>query len=93
MAKNATRSTPVQSIFGMTPAKAGEMLAALTEREQQVAVLMADGLKNMKIAKQLGISTKTLDIHRAHLKRKLKADTSVAVARIVLAERFGEHLR
>jgi two-component system response regulator FixJ len=47
----------------------------LTPRELQVFGLMADGMKNMAIAKYLGISRKTLDIHRTKVVEKMKART------------------
>src|SRR5882724_8511879 len=56
-AKAALR-TPIESILGISPAKASELIVALTERELQVAELMATGAKNGKIAVQLGISLK-----------------------------------
>jgi FixJ family two-component response regulator len=50
-------------------------LDQLTPREMQVFGLMADGMKNMAIAKRLGISRKTLDIHRTKVVDKMKART------------------
>ena len=92
MAKTKQASGPVESILGVSASRAGELLGVLTERERQVADLMASGTKNRKIAKELGISPKTLDIHRANLKRKLKCQTSVDVARVVIADLLGKHL-
>lgn len=80
------------TIFGVQPEAAGDLLAKLTTREQQVAEFMAQGLNNKTIAEKLGISVKTLDVHRYTLKKKLKAGTSVDVARVVLANRIGEQL-
>ena len=85
--------TPVESILGITPAKASVLLVALTEREQQVAELMATGTKNGKIVAQLGISVNTLFIHQANVKRKLNAKTAVDVVRVVYANKFGEYLQ
>jgi two-component system response regulator FixJ len=53
----------------------------LSPRELEVFHFMADGMKNTSIAKQLGISTKTLDIHRCNVLGKLKARTSADLAR------------
>jgi DNA-binding NarL/FixJ family response regulator len=94
MAKAKSKSSsPVESILGISTAKALEMLDTLTDREQQVASLMATGKKNRGIAEELGISSKTLDIHRTNVKRKLNGKTSIDVARVVFAKKFGEHLR
>lgn len=84
--------SPVESILGISAAEAVELLANLTDRERQIADRMATGDKNKNIAESLGISTKTLDIHRTNVKRKLKANGPVDIARIVFAKKFGEHL-
>jgi two-component system response regulator FixJ len=55
--------------------------ARLTPREWEVFYLMADGLPNTAIASQLGISRKTLDIHRANVLEKMKARTRADLAR------------
>ena len=92
MAKKASKApvTPLEAILGITPEAATELLGTLTEREQEVATLMATGDKNKNIAAKLGISTKTLDIHRANLKWKLKTRGPVDVARVVYAKAVGE---
>jgi two-component system response regulator FixJ len=56
-------------------------ISRLTPRELQVFGLMADGMKNMAIAKHLGISRKTLDIHRTKVVEKMKARTWADLAR------------
>ena len=86
------KKTPIQSILEMTPAEAEEALATLTPREREVAEKMAAGIPNAKIAEEMGISAKTLDIHRSKVQRKLRAKTSVAIARIVFAQKFGKYL-
>lgn len=91
MAKKAQKAvTPLEAIVGISPERAGELLGSLTEREHEVAALMATGEKNKHIAAKLGISTKTLDIHRANLKWKLKTRGPVDVARVVFAEALGK---
>jgi two-component system response regulator FixJ len=96
MAKGKAKAgsrTPVESILGISSAKAAEVLGSLTEREQQVAELMATGAKNRQIAANLGISVKTLDIHRTNVRRKLNAKTAVDIVRVVYAEKFGAFLQ
>jgi len=46
-------------------------LDGLTEREQEVLKLIADGLTNQEIADQLTISAKTVEQHRANIMAKL----------------------
>ena len=44
---------------------------ALTAREREVLILVAQGQTNQAIAEQLGLSRKTVDVHRTNLMRKL----------------------
>ncbi|MBX9681800.1 MAG: response regulator [Gemmataceae bacterium] len=67
-------------------------VASLTRREVQVVDLMVAGVKNRTIAAQLGISTKTLDIHRANIMRKFGTKTIADLVRwrmVDKAERTG----
>jgi two-component system response regulator NreC len=50
---------------------AKEALDGLTEREQEVLKLIADGLTNQEIADKLTISVKTVERHRANIMSKL----------------------
>jgi FixJ family two-component response regulator len=50
-----------------------ERLDQLTLREQEVMALVVTGLSNKVIARQLGISYRTVEIHRAHVMHKMKA--------------------
>ncbi len=52
-------------------ALAGESAAVLTERELEVLRLVALGHTNTEIAKQMYISPRTVETHRANLQRKL----------------------
>ena len=45
----------------------------LTEREREVLDLVAAGEPNKVIARQLGISFRTVELHRAHIIEKLRA--------------------
>ena len=58
-----------------------ERIARMTRREREVFGLMADGMKNQMIARHLGISRKTLDIHRTKVVDKMKARTWADIAR------------
>ena len=53
----------------------------LTQREQEVMVLVANGLSSQKIAEKLYISTKTVENHRSRIMRKLKAGSVIELAR------------
>jgi FixJ family two-component response regulator len=47
--------------------------ASLTRREQQVMMLVASGLSNKQVGGELGISEKTVKVHRGQVMQKMKA--------------------
>ncbi len=55
---------------------------ALTPREQQVLSGLLDGLTNKLIARNLGISPRTVEIHRANLMAKTKAKNLLEMLRL-----------
>jgi two-component system response regulator DctR len=61
----------------------GRMLACLTEREQAVMRLMLDGRPNKLIADQLGISVRTVEVHRARVFDKMKVKSAVELANVL----------
>jgi PAS domain S-box-containing protein len=48
----------------------------LTPREREIAALLVDGKTSKVIAKQIGLSPRTVEMHRAKLMRKFSAATS-----------------
>lgn len=57
-------------------------LANLTQREHEVLCAMVGGLGNKQIGKELKISPRTVEIHRANLLGKLNAKSSSEAIRI-----------
>jgi DNA-binding NarL/FixJ family response regulator len=57
----------------------------LTERECQVLARIAAGRSNKAIARELALSTKTVEKHRSNLMRKLGLHNAAAVTRFALA--------
>ncbi|MGH6706447.1 MAG: response regulator transcription factor [Sphingomicrobium sp.] len=58
-----------------------EALQRLTQRERQVLEEIAQGLQSKEVAWKLGISVRTVDVHRSNILAKLSArNTSQAVA-------------
>ena len=47
----------------------------LSEREHEVLIVLARGFTNQEIAKQLFISVRTAETHRAHVMQKLRFET------------------
>jgi DNA-binding NarL/FixJ family response regulator len=58
----------------------------LSEREQEVLRLLALGHTNQEIAKQLFISVRTAETHRAHIMQKLRLATRADLVRYALAQ-------
>jgi DNA-binding NarL/FixJ family response regulator len=52
----------------------------LTEREREVLILVAQGNSTREIAETLHISPNTVDVHRAHLMRKLDLHNIAAIS-------------
>jgi two-component system response regulator FixJ len=58
----------------------------LTRREREVLALIATSATNKEAALNLGISQRTIEIHRAHIMHKLGAKNSVDLARKVMGQ-------
>lgn len=57
---------------------------ALTPREREVLHLVADGLTSREIGETLGISPRTVDVHRKHMMDKLRAPSLAALVRLAI---------
>jgi DNA-binding CsgD family transcriptional regulator len=66
--------------MGMTRAD-----GALTRREWEVALLIAEGASNKEAGRRLGISPRTVEQHRANIMAKLGARNAADLVRIVLS--------
>jgi two-component system, LuxR family, response regulator FixJ len=64
---------------------AEQKTAKLTRRERDIALALLDGRSNKSTAYELGISIRTVEMHRAHIMAKLEA-RSPAEAAIVLVQ-------
>jgi two-component system response regulator NreC len=62
--------------------------STLTEREREVLRLVARGYSNPEIARQLGISAKTVDSHRTHVMAKLDLHSRADVTRYALQQGY-----
>jgi FixJ family two-component response regulator len=56
--------------------------ATLTLREREVLALLVRGLLNKQVAFELGITEYTVQIHRAHIMRKMEADSFATLVRL-----------
>jgi two-component system, NarL family, response regulator NreC len=57
----------------------------LSEREREVLRLLALGYTNQEIAKQLFISVRTAETHRAHVMQKLRLESRAELVRYAIA--------
>ena len=64
--------------------QAGDRLARLSPREAEVARLVAQGLPNKLVARELDISEKTVHIHRQHVMEKTEVASAAELARLIL---------
>jgi DNA-binding CsgD family transcriptional regulator len=64
--------------------EAVRMVFALTERERQVLVLIAEGRSTKEAAAQLGISYKTADSHRSRILEKLGVHETASMVRYAI---------
>jgi two-component system response regulator FixJ len=62
-----------------------DRMASLTRREQDVMRLIVDGKSAKEIATLLGISNKTVDVHRAHIKEKLGIKSVAELVKMVVS--------
>ena len=62
----------VQSMFEGRSSVERDLLSSLSDREFEIFGLMGRGLGTRQIAERLGLSVKTVDSHKEHLKRKLQ---------------------
>ncbi len=82
IAKDAQRRTLRQ-----TREKTNQMLDSLTRREREVLNLVVAGLLNKQIARELNLSIKTIESHRANIMKKLSADSVAQLVRMIVENR------
>ena len=68
--------------------KAAAAVARLTDREREILSHVSKGLTSKAIAQRLGISVRTVDIHRANIMNKTGTRNVVELVRLALAGGF-----
>jgi two-component system response regulator DctR len=66
-----------------TRAATQSRLSLLSAREKEVLNLILEGKMNKVIANDLGISMRTVEVHRAHIFDKMQVKTAVELARLL----------
>ncbi|WP_233233897.1 response regulator [Bordetella sp. LUAb4] len=75
--RKATQDIAVRAEF----AAFRHRLDRLTPREREVLALLVDGFLNKQVAYELGITEKTIKVHRARVMEKMEAHSLVELAR------------
>ena len=70
--------------------RAGQVQSALSPRERAVLQLIAEGHNNKQIATVLNISSKTVETHRAAVRRKLNLSSSASLVRYAIRNEIVE---
>ena len=63
--------------------------ASLTARENEILGFVTSGLLNKQIAVELGMSEKTVKVHRGRVTRKLDVDSVAALVRLLSSRATG----
>ena len=67
-------------------------MALLSPREREVLVALVEGDSNKVIAYALGISARTVEVHRAHMMTKLGVRSFAEAVRIAVNAETGKHV-
>ena len=62
-------------------------IASLSAREREVMELVIAGKANREIAEELGLSQKTVEVHRSRVMEKMQVDSLAELVRVVLEAR------
>ena len=65
-------------------AEYAERTEHLTPRELEVMKMVTDGRSNKEIANALGVSAKTIEVHRARVMEKMRARSLAELVRMVI---------
>jgi len=62
-----------------------ERLSSLSPREREVLTLVTQGKANKMVAGDLGVSQRTVEIHRAHVMQKMEANSLAELVRMMMS--------
>jgi len=83
--RNALRADRERRATVTARSSADARIERLTEREREILMLIAAGHQNREIATQLGISPRTVEVHKARIMEKLECDSLAELIRMHLA--------
>lgn len=98
ISEDALRKTFLARALGLIPSpsertKARSEFSGLTEREREIAALVAAGLSNNQIAADLVLSRRTVEAHIANIMSKLGLRTRVQIAAWAVEKGLGKTLQ
>jgi RNA polymerase sigma factor (sigma-70 family) len=82
--RNALQHDEKQRALRAQRADIAARMAELTPREHEVMAMVTDGKSNKEIATTLGVSAKTVEVHRARVMDKMRADSLAELVRMVM---------
>jgi DNA-binding NarL/FixJ family response regulator len=74
----------LENLSGGKPRGSSSPIEKLTDREFEIFQLIGQGKSTRDIAEQLHLSTKTVDVHRSHIKEKLELHDVTALIRFAV---------
>lgn len=80
--ERATEPLPRLRISRVPPT---DPLSALSKREREIFVMLAEGSTQREMAQALGVSTKTVETHRTRIGQKLHIKSRADLIRVALA--------
>jgi RNA polymerase sigma factor (sigma-70 family) len=82
--RNALQHDEKQRALRAQRADIAARMAELTPREHQVMTMVTDGQSNKEIATALGVSAKTVEVHRSRVMDKMRADSLAELVRMAM---------
>jgi RNA polymerase sigma factor (sigma-70 family) len=82
--RNALQHDEKQRTLRSQRADITARMSELTPREHEVMAMVTDGKSNKEIAAALGVSAKTVEVHRARVMDKMRADSLAELVRMVM---------
>ncbi len=97
-AVDSALTTPIMSAAGVdapepAAADAEARIAALSKREREVLELLVAGKSNKRIAQELGLSPRTVEVHRARLMMHLKVESLAEAVRLAVQAELSQRSR
>jgi two-component system, LuxR family, response regulator FixJ len=88
----AALTKPNRADLGRDTAEAARRMATLTPRERQVLDALVKGRPNKVIAFDLGISVRTVEVHRARMMERLGVRQLAQAIRLAVLARLDSHV-